>query len=109
MSILDAVGGDVNPPNDAEYLADDENFSTQYPGIFEFLARIKINGKNRKPGRLIIYFDAGKAHLCLSDKHTGSCAFHASESVESALEGAEKRLQAGSCDWRKDKRSQYSR
>lgn len=105
MSILDNVGSYVKPPPDAEFLAEDENFSTEYPGIFEFLCRIKVNGQNRRPGRLIIYFDSGKAHLCLSDKHTGSCAFHASESVEEALLGVEKRLQAGSMDWRKDKRS----
>jgi hypothetical protein len=108
MSILDNVGSYVKPPPDAEFLAEDDAFSTQFPGIFEFLARIKVNGVQRKPGRLIIYFDAGKAHLCLSDKHTGSCAFHAAESVEEALEGVEKRLQGGGMDWRRDKRSRYS-
>ena len=104
MSILDNVGSFVKTEPDAEFLTEDEAFDTEFPGIFEFLARIMVNGVKRRPGRLIIYFEAGKAHFCLSDKHTGSCAFHAAESVAEGLEGLEKRLQAGSMDWRKDKR-----
>lgn len=108
MSILSHVGADVNPPQDEEYLIQDEVFSADYPGLFEFLARIKIEGVVRKPGRLILYYEPGKAHLCLSDKHTGSVAFHAAEGLTEALEATERRLQEGKLDWRKDRRARYS-
>lgn len=107
MSVLDKVGQDVNPPQDEEYMLTDDVFSTDYPGLFEFLARIKIGGVVRKPGRLVLYYEPGKAHLCLSDKHTGSVAFHAAEGLIEALEATERRLQEGKLDWRKDKRARY--
>lgn len=109
MSILGNVGKDVNPSKDEEFLVTDDLFSTEYPGLFEFLARVKVNGTPRRPGRIIIYYDSGKASLCLSDKHTGSCAFHVAEGITEGLEGAERRLQDGKLDWRKDKRArQYT-
>lgn len=105
MSILGNVGSGVNPSDDDDYLVSDDLFSTEYPGLFEFLARIRIDGKPRRPGRVVLYYDSGKANLCLSDKHTGSCSFHADEGIQEALEGVEKRLQEGKMDWRKDKRA----
>lgn len=107
MSILDNVGAEASPDENAEFLVDDENFQSQHPGLFEFLARVKVNGKDRKPGRLILYYEPGKAHCCLSDKHTGSVAFHAAEGLYEALEGVERRLQEGKVDWRKDRRSRF--
>lgn len=107
MSVLDNVGAAAEPAQDAEYLVEDDLFSTEYPGLFEFLARVKIGGVVRKPGRIVLYYEPGKAHLCLSDKHTGSVAFHGSESLLEALAGCERRLQDGKMDWRKDKRARY--
>jgi hypothetical protein len=107
MTVLDTVGAAAEPAPDMEYICEDELFSTEYPGLHEFLARIKIGGVVRKPGRLVLYYEPGKAHVCLSDKHTASVAFHSSESIGEALSGAEKRLQDGKLDWRKDKRARY--
>lgn len=107
MSILDGVGANVNPPDDGEFLVEDEGFSNQYPGLFEFLSRIRVNGADRKAGRMIVYYEAGKAHLCLADKQTKTCSFHAGESVDDALEGCERRFQEGKLDWRKSKRAMY--
>lgn len=107
MSVLENVGAAAEPAADAEYIVEDDLFSTEYPGLYEFLARVKISGVVRKPGRIVLYFEPGKAHLCLSDKHTGSVAFHSSDSVAEALSGAERRLQEGKLDWRKDKRARY--
>ena len=107
MSILSNVGAEASPDQNAEYLVEVEVFQTEYPGLFEFLARVKIEGKDRKPGRIILYYEPGKAHLCLSDKHTGSVAFHASEGITEALVACEGRLQEGKLDWRKDKRARY--
>lgn len=107
MSILENVGAEASPDENAEYLIEDEAFSTEFPGLFEFLARVKINGVSRKPGRIICYYEPGKAHLCLSDQHTGSVAWHAAATHAEALHGAERRLQEGKMDWRKDKRRRY--
>lgn len=109
MSILDNVGAPATPSPDEEFLHEDEDFQNQYPGLFECLSRIRHSGRDRLPGRLIIYYEPGKAALCLSDKHTGSVAFHAAEGVSEALEGLEKRLQGGTVDWRKDKKARYQR
>lgn len=108
MSILDNVGAPATPQPDQEYLIEDGDFQQQYPGIFEFLARVKYNGRDRKPGRLILYYEPEKAFLCLSDKESGSVAFHAADGLNEALEGLEVRLQAGGVDWRADKRKRYS-
>lgn len=107
MSILDNVGAPAKPPEDREYLIEDELFSAEYPGLFEFLARIKVNGVERKPGKLILYYEPDRAQLCLSDAHTKSVAWHAAGSVAHALEGCERRLQEGKVDWRHDKRARY--
>lgn len=107
MSVLGNVGAADGPAPDAEYIIEDELFSAEYPGLFEFLARVKIGGVVRKPGRIIIYYEPGKAHLCLSDKHTQSVAFHADDGLLEALSGAEKRLQESKLQWRKDKPRRY--
>lgn len=105
MSILDKVGAAAPIDENREYLLEDSHFSDEFPGIYEFLARVRINGKNRKPGKLILYYEPEKAQLCLSDQHTKSVAWHAAKGLQEALEGVEKRLQAGSVDWRYDKRA----
>lgn len=104
MSVLQKVGALSSGDGNGEYLADDDVFSTEFPGLWEFLARVRLAGETRKPGRIIVYCEPGKVCLCLSDKHTGSVAFHVAESLQEALEGSEKRLQAGTLDWRKDRR-----
>lgn len=109
MSILDNVGAPGGPGPESEYINEDEAFQEEFPGIFEFLARVRYHGNDRLPGRLIVYYEPGKASLCLSDKQSGSVAFHAGEGVQEALEGLERRLQGGTVDWRKDKKARYQR
>ncbi len=106
MSILDGISRDAKPHDGEEYLHPDEGFSGEFPGLYEFLARVKVNGSERKPGKLIVYYEQGRANLCLTDAHTGQVAFHVGETVQDALEGAEMRLQASKMDWRKSKRYQ---
>ena len=109
MSILDGVGAGVKRKPGEEYEAADPTFAGEYPGIYEFLSRVVINGEDRKPGALIIKYQAGKVNLCLSDAHTGSVAFHVGDSMQDALEGAERRLQAGSLDWREGQKGWVKR
>jgi len=109
MSILDHVGADVKRPAGGEYEAPDEVFQRDYPGIYEFLARILVKKEARAPGAVILKYDAGKVNLCLSDAHTGSVAFHVGDSMADALAGVEKRLQAGTMDWRAGKKGWVKR
>lgn len=106
MTILTAIGAAVKPHEGEEFLAPDEGLSLEFPGLYEFLARIKVEGHDRKPGKLIVYFEPGRINLCLSDAHTGQVAFHVGESLQEALEGVEQRLQAGKMDWRKSRKWQ---
>lgn len=106
MSILNDVAKNVKTDVGGDFLHEDENFGTEFPGIFEVLARNRFEGEDRKVGRLILYFEKGHAALCLSDKHTGQVAFIVSECIQSCLELLERKLQDGSVDWRKSKRWQ---
>lgn len=95
--------------DDNEYLYDDDLFRDEFPAIYEHLARVKTSRGNRSPSRLIVYGEAGRLCLCLTDPYSAQVLFHNSEGFSEALEGLEKRLQAGTKDWRKDKKARYSR
>lgn len=103
MGILDNVGAKAKPPLSGDNLAEDEAFETEYPGIYEFLCRVKVNGKDRLPGKMLIYYENGCAALCVTDAHTGSVAWHIAKTIAEALEGLEKRFQYGDVDWRVSK------
>lgn len=106
MSILYGIVDAGEPPENEEFLAPDEVFSLEFPGLYEFLARFRFEGQYRKPGKLIVYYEPGRAALCLSDPHTKQVGFHLGESIQECLEGVEKRLQAGKVDWRKSRKYQ---
>jgi hypothetical protein len=103
MSILDSVGAKGKPPLIGDYLAEDEQFQTEYPGLFDFLSQVVLNGKERLPGKLLIYYEAGCAALCVTDAQTESVAWHIQKTIAEALEGLEQRLQHREVDWRKSK------
>lgn len=105
MSILENVGAAALLDENREFQCEDDLFSAQYPGLYEFLARSRIEGKNRKCGKMILYYEPERAQICLSDNHTKSVAWHADKGLNEALEGLERRLQAGTVDWRCDKRA----
>ena len=106
MSILDGIVASGEPHDQEEFLAPDEGWSTEFPGLYEFMARRRYLGQDRKPGKLIIYYEPGRAAVCLSDPHTRQVGFHLGETVQECLEGVEKRLQAGKVDWRKSRKWQ---
>lgn len=107
MSVLDSMSRDQKEPVRGDFLIVDDPFAESYPGVFEVLARGKYKGKSRKAGRLVMYAEPSRATLCLCDVESGQVAFYASEGFIEALEGMEKALQAGSLDWRPDKRAKY--
>ena len=106
MSILDGLVSSAQPPEDQEFLAPDEGFSAEFPGLYEFLARIKYHGQVRKPGKMIVYYEENRAAICLSDAQTRQVGFHLGESIQDCLEGLESRLQASKVDWRRSRKWQ---
>lgn len=107
MSVLDKIQGSQKEPVRGDFLIADDPFAEDKPGLFEFLARGKYKGKARKPGRLIMYAEPSRATLVVCDADGGQVAFYTAETFAEALEGVEKALQAGSLDWRPDKRAKY--
>lgn len=106
MSILQDIHSSSKPREDEEFLAPDEGLQMEFPGLYEFLARVRWEGHDRKPGKMIVYFEPGRLCVCLSDAHTGQVGFHTDETFQGAMEAVEKRLQAGKVDWRKSKKWQ---
>lgn len=109
MSIIDHIVSSGNAGVGGEFLVDQCDFGGTYPSLFEFVARSVYDGKPRAPGRIILYCEQGKGCVCLSDKHTAQVTFHVADSLFEAMEGMDRRLRDGKCDWRKDKRNQFRR
>lgn len=109
MSVLDRVPRGTQSNDSDEHAFSECDFATEFPGLWEFIARQRYEGNPRATGRLLIYADNGKATLCLMDRWTGQVAFYASDNVSAALVGVERGLQAGTLDWRKDKKGSYRR
>lgn len=107
MSILDSISSGGQPEELGEYGLAECEFASQYPGIFEFLARQMYQGQERQLARLLVYAEHGKATLCLLERHSAQIGFHVAESLSEALEGLEKRLQQGTMDWRPDKKQKW--
>lgn len=105
MSILDRQKISRKPIADGEFLLEEDEWAQEYPGLFEMLTRVRYQGKDREPGRLIIFAGPGKATLVLCDKQTSQVAFYTGDGIAEALSGLERALGAGSVDWRKDRRS----
>jgi hypothetical protein len=105
MSVLDNVRKTEAEVNATGFLVQECDWSGQYPGIFEMITRRTYEGKHRKVGRLIMYAEPNRATLVMCDVDSGLVTFYAKETFEEALAGLEESLQAGTCDWRKDKRS----
>lgn len=109
MSILDKVPERDKSSEDCEFCLEECSFQSDYPGLWEFLARQKYKGDSRQTGKLVIFTESGKATVCLIDRQTGQVAFFTHEALDEALLGVEKALQGGTLDWRKDKRASYRR
>ncbi len=100
MSIINKAMESVKGAPDREFEVEDELFQTEYPGIYEWLARVKLNGKSRFGASLTIKMRDGGVSLCLSAETEGKVCWHQGGSVSEALEGLERRLQANTVDWR---------
>ena len=109
MVILPSRDDPSTPGQTCEYLLLDEYWQGEYPAIFEFLSRVVVDGHPRQPSRLVVYYEEAKACMCLTDPFTGKILFHSDEGLHEAFTSLEKRLQAGTSDWRRDKKARYTR
>ena len=109
MSVLDKIDSVSKEQVRGNSLLLPDKFATELPGIFEMLTMVRYKGKPRKVAKLTLYAEPGRATLCLADNETGQVAFYAKEGFSEALLGLEEALQAGSLDWRADKKFRRSR
>lgn len=84
------------------YAAIPDKWGDLYPTIWEVLARSEYEGAPRKLGRISIWVEAGRATVCLTDRHSAQVCFFADLSITMALEGLEAALASGRADWRRD-------
>lgn len=109
MSILDKIPEKRKVADEVEFALPECDFATQYPGLWEFIARQVYEGNPRQTGKVVIFTDAGKASLCLIDRFTGQVSFFTADRLDEALTGAERGLVEGTLDWRQDKKAGYRR
>lgn len=109
MSVVAKIKAGVKSDESAEFALDECGFFEEYPGIWEFIARQSYQGSPRATGKVVVFAEGGKATFCLIDRNTGQVAFYTAESLADALVGCEKALQAGSLDWRIDKKAAMRR
>jgi hypothetical protein len=105
MSVVAKIKAGVKRDDAAEFALDECGFRDEYPGLWEFVARQAYQGSPRATGKIVIFTEGGKATFCLIDRNTAQVAFFTAESLADALVGCEKGLQAGSLDWRVDKKA----
>ncbi len=109
MSILDKIPERAKSNEGVEFALPECGFASEYPGLWEFVARQSYQGNPRQTGKLVIFTDGSKASLCLIDRFTDQVAFYTAESLDEALRGCERALADGTLDWRKDKKAGYRR
>ena len=110
MDILPTPSDPSSPSSVREYIAEDDSWQSRFPGIYEYLARIKWHGRDREPSRLVVYYEDEQCTLMLTDPHTGKLLFHTAKALESALEELEERLmEAPVRGWKTDKRAHMRR
>lgn len=109
MSVVAKIKAGVKEDVSAEFALEECDFQTEHPGMWEFVARQSYQGSPRATGKVVIFTEGGKATLCLIDRNTGQVAFFTAETLAGALLGCEKALQAGSLDWRLDKKAALRR
>lgn len=103
MSIIRDAGVGVKRAEGQEFEAEDPDFQQEFPGVYEWLARVMLDGKTRDGASLTIKYRAGGVSLCLSADTEKLVGWHQGKTVHDALEGLEKRLQASKMDWREKK------
>lgn len=109
MSIFDKQDMSVHATKDAEFCLPECTFATDYPGLWEFMARTIIEGNPRYPGKIVLFSDGKGITVCLIDRTSGQIAFHTEDAADEALRACDRALLAGETKWRPDKKAGHRR
>lgn len=102
-SPLSMLAAGVRSSGDGDFAVPADRWGDAHPALFEVLARIRWDGKDRVPATLMVYFDVGRVTLRVCDRHTRQVAFYSDVTFDAALEGLEVALATGRADWRPDR------
>lgn len=78
----------------------DSEFAGRFPALWEYVTVRLLKGQVRQTSTLLFFREDGQWKLCVSDRDTGRVLFRSGDSVEEALDAAEKALASPRADWR---------
>lgn len=81
-------------------------FERTHPCLYSYLFdETYEDGARRTTATLLFFVERGILKVCLNDRDTGRCVFHAATSVMGALDGLEVGLSEETLDWRQRRSS----
>lgn len=88
----------------AGVLLDDAKFLKDFPALLELVSATSWeDGKSRKTSTMLLFVEEGRWKCCLSDREQQLTAFLSAGTHQGLLQAAEKGLQGGTVEWRKQK------
>lgn len=105
-SPLSFLAAGVTSCGDGDFAVPPDKWGERYPAIFEVLARVKWEGKDRISATLMVYVDVGRVTLRVCDRQTHQVAFYSDVTVDAAFDGLDAALASGRADWRPDRTKQ---
>lgn len=102
-SPLSLLAAGVTSHGDGDFAVPADKWGVTYPALFEVLARIRWEGKDRIPASLMVYVDVGRVTLRVCDRETHQVAFYSDVTLDTAMEGLNRALATGKADWRPDR------
>jgi hypothetical protein len=75
-----------------------------YPSVWAWLTDTRYDdGSSRQTSTLLIFTEDGSVKACLSDRDRSATGWASGATLEACLEALDKRLEAGTLDWRAKK------
>lgn len=79
---------------------EDEYAIAEFPYLFSFLSVTRLDGKDRKPGKLILFCEDGRLKACLKDAETGEVLFVTLSGFEKLMYELDEAVSKEDADWR---------
>ena len=99
MPIRRPTPGSQYGPTDPPW--EDNEFSTNYPTIFEYLTLNSWGpGQPRSTSTIMLFVDNGVLKLCINDRDNQRSAFFTGTTLSAALVACENALSGETADWR---------
>lgn len=83
--------------------ASDPSFEGDYPGVYDFLALVELEGKSREPGTITLMCQDGRFKASMQDKETKHYCFVSADTFMGLLEAMEGALTNPEHEWRESK------